>query len=72
MKNENIIGRVEECNSLNECMQQNSAQLILVYGRRRVGKTYLINEYFDYQFAFKLTGAYNNQKNISYALSQLS
>ena len=43
-------------------MQSDSAQLIIVYGRRRVGKTFLINEYFDNQFAFKITGAYKKSK----------
>ena len=43
-------------------MESRSAQLIIVYGRRRVGKTYLINEYYDYKFAFKLTGAYKRSK----------
>ncbi len=39
-------------------MEQPFAQLILVYGRRRVGKTFLINEFFENSFAFKVTGAY--------------
>lgn len=43
-------------------MQEDSAQLVIVYGRRRVGKTFLINEFFDGRFAFKLTGAYNKGK----------
>lgn len=58
MKN-NVIGRVEEWQRIEECMQSNTAQLIIVYGRRRVGKTFLINEFFDNDFSFKLTGAYN-------------
>lgn len=53
-----VIGREEEWQRLNECMHEDSAQLIVVYGRRRVGKTFLINEFFDSEFAFKLTGAY--------------
>ena len=40
-------------------MQANTAQLIVVYGRRRAGKTFLVNEFFDNEFAFKLTGAYH-------------
>ena len=41
-------------------MEAGSDQLIILYGRRSVGKTYLINEYFNNEFAFKLTGAYKN------------
>ena len=62
MKKEYLIGRIEECKRLDQCMREDSAQLIVVYGRRRVGKTYLINEYFNYSFAFKLTGSYNESK----------
>ena len=45
-------------------MGSNSSQLIIVYGRRRVGKTFLINEYFGNSFEFKLTGAYDQSKDI--------
>jgi len=54
----NVTGRNEEWQRIEECMQENTAQLIIVYGRRRVGKTFLINEFFDGEFDFKLTGAY--------------
>ena len=59
MNKTHIIGREEECKRLDDCLQREQAQLIMVYGRRRVGKTYLINEYFEGTFAFKLTGIYN-------------
>ena len=57
--NNKIIGRNEEYKRLDECLKSNSAQLIIVYGRRRAGKTFLINEYFNYEFAYKITGIYN-------------
>jgi len=62
MSIKNIVGRRDEVARLDRCMESRSAQLIIVYGRRRVGKTYLINEYYDYKFAFKLTGAYKRSK----------
>lgn len=55
---DDIIGRERELNRLDSCMEETQAQLILIYGRRRVGKTFLINNYFDGRFDFKLTGAY--------------
>jgi len=64
MKNKKIIGRIKECERLDECMNSDNAQLIIVYGRRRVGKTFLINEYFNNKFAFKLTGAYGQTKKL--------
>ncbi len=58
----NIIGREKEISRLDRAMTEKEAQLIVIYGRRRVGKTFLINEYFNNAFAFKFTGA-ENQKN---------
>ena len=59
---ENIIGRTDEIERIDRCMGESSAQLIIVYGRRRVGKTFLINEYFDNNFSFKITGAYKKSR----------
>ncbi len=53
----NLIGRENEIKRLDHAMTENEAQLIIVYGRRRVGKTFLINEYFDETFAFHFTGS---------------
>ena len=64
MENKKLVGRNEECERLNECLESDSAQLIIVYGRRRVGKTFLINEFFNNQFAFKLTGAFEQPKGV--------
>lgn len=59
-----IIGRKKEYSRLDKCMREDTAQLIIVYGRRRVGKTFLINQYFDNTFDFKLTGAYGEPKAV--------
>lgn len=45
-------------------MNSNQAQLVIVYGRRRVGKTFLINEYFHNTFTLKLTGTYGKEKEV--------
>ncbi len=45
MANE-IIGREEEIKLLEECYQSGKAELVAVYGRRRVGKTYLVKNLF--------------------------
>lgn len=62
--NRKIIGRKKECERLDECMNADQAQLVIVYGRIRVGKTYLINEYFENRFAFKITGSYGQPKEV--------
>ena len=40
-----IIGREKELKILDKMMASDSAEFLAVYGRRRVGKTYLIYEY---------------------------
>ena len=57
-----MVGRAEECRKLERCVDRQQAQLVTVYGRRRVGKTFLINEFFDKRFDFKLTGEYKASK----------
>lgn len=42
----NIVGRTAELEILEELDQSPKAQLITVYGRRRVGKTFLIRNFF--------------------------
>ena len=50
MKNNKIIGRTIECEQLKDCLEEDGAQLVVVYGRRRVGKTYLINNFLIMNF----------------------
>ena len=50
-----MIGRKIEQELLQEAVEKNRAQLIVVYGRRRVGKTFMVNEFFQNRFAFKHT-----------------
>ena len=51
-----IIGRHKEQALLSEYLGSGRAEFIAVYGRRRVGKTFLIRKYFKNTFAFDMTG----------------
>lgn len=51
-----IIGREFERQTLQELIRKEESQFCVVYGRRRVGKTYLIRETFNYKFTFQHTG----------------
>ncbi len=51
-----MIGRNTETNYLKSLKNEKEHQFIAVYGRRRVGKTYLIRESFEYEFTFQHTG----------------
>ena len=62
MAKELLIGRQDEINRLERCLNETNAQLVILYGRRRIGKTYLITEFYDGRFDFKLTGAFNESR----------
>lgn len=49
-----MIGRKQETRELNKLYERNQAELIAIYGRRRVGKTYLVDETFAGRITFKL------------------
>ena len=48
----NIIGRKQERSILQELYKSKQAEFAVVYGRRRVGKTFLVREMFQDRFAF--------------------
>lgn len=51
-----IIGRKRELQILEQIYTSKQSEFIAVYGRRRVGKTFLIREFFDNKFAFQFSG----------------
>lgn len=51
-----IVGRKQELRELHELYHSNAAQLVAVYGRRRVGKTFLIDEALKGKITFRHAG----------------
>ena len=51
-----MIGRKKEAEELRRLYAKDSAELVAVYGRRRVGKTYLIDETFAGLITFRHAG----------------
>ena len=47
-----IIGREKELEILNSTLQDDYSHFVAIYGRRRIGKTFLIREAFNYRFTF--------------------
>ncbi len=47
MGEKDIIGRREELEILDQTTKSKEAEFVAIYGRRRVGKTFLIREYFS-------------------------
>ncbi|RFS24712.1 ATP-binding protein [Chitinophaga silvatica] len=62
-----IIGREKELKIIDQATKSETSQFIAAYGRRRVGKTFLIREAFQQDFTFYLTGVanINLQQNLS-------
>lgn len=52
----NIIGRATEIRLLASLRDSREAEFVALYGRRRVGKTYLIEQFYDNTFAFHVVG----------------
>ncbi|MBR3304079.1 MAG: ATP-binding protein [Bacteroidales bacterium] len=51
-----MVGRIQEQQELLRAYKSKESEFIMVYGRRRVGKTYLIREFFKDNFEFSCTG----------------
>ncbi len=72
-----VAGRSREKKILQDMLESNSSELVAVYGRRRVGKTFLIREFYKKNIVFQVTGIYRgNMKdqliNFHYQLQTLS
>ena len=57
-----IIGREAEQEILRQRIESDAPELIAIYGRRRVGKTFLVRRYFNDKFSFYCTGIYQGTK----------
>ena len=51
-----MIGRIGEKERLLKYAESEESEFVAVYGRRRVGKTYLVRQTFQNRFAFQHTG----------------
>lgn len=57
-----LIGRHAEQKALGQIVKSSEAEFVVIYGRRRIGKTFLVNTFFDDCYAFKLTGLAKKSK----------
>lgn len=70
-----IVGRKREISLLKRFIDSDEAEFVAVYGRRRVGKTYLVKGLFQKNFSFYMTGLANSDlkkqlQNFTDAFSQ--
>jgi AAA+ ATPase superfamily predicted ATPase len=59
-----IIGRKVELGMLNIAMASDQAEFVAVYGRRRVGKTYLIYEHLKERIVFSFSGSFEQSMKV--------
>ncbi|NJN35553.1 MAG: ATP-binding protein [Saprospiraceae bacterium] len=57
-----LIGREAQKKQIERYFVDDRSHFMVVYGRRRIGKTFLIKEYFQNDFAFYCTGLLNGNK----------
>jgi AAA+ ATPase superfamily predicted ATPase len=60
--NKEILGRTLEKKRLTETLYSHRSELVAVYGRRRIGKTYLIREFFNEKIIFSFIGLSDESK----------
>ena len=62
-----IVGREREIEELNELYQSDKAEFVAIYGRRRVGKTFLVKEVFQDKMSFYHSGLspYDKERKIT-------
>lgn len=65
-----FVGREKELNILNNQFKSNKFEFTVIYGRRRVGKTAIINEFIKDKKAIYFTGVESNAKQNLQNLSQ--
>ena len=56
---ENIIGRQLEIDRLERYIASKKSEFVAIYGRRRVGKTFLVKELLEERMTFRITGKEN-------------
>jgi len=55
MKKKGVVGKEQELKTLEEFFNSENAEFMAIYGRRRVGKTFLIRSFFKSKSCFFLT-----------------
>lgn len=58
---EDIIGRKEEISELERLYDSRKSEFVAVYGRRRVGKTFLVKQLFEKELVFSVAGLANEK-----------
>ena len=61
---EKLVGRERECKELQWALDSKRSEFVILYGRRRVGKTFLVRRFFNDKFCFHYVGAHRQKKEV--------
>ena len=56
-----LIARQRECAELQKAFDSDESEFVTVCGRRRIGKTFLVEQFFDGKYDFKYVGGHNKR-----------
>ncbi len=59
-----IVGRAKEKEILSNALSSSRSELIAIYGRRRIGKTFLIREFYTKEMVFSMTGYSEGNRSV--------
>ncbi len=61
---EKLVGRQRECEELGRAMSSQCSEFVVLYGRRRIGKTFLVRHYYKDSFDFRYVGAHRMKASL--------
>lgn len=59
-----LIARHKECGQLEKCLTSNRSEFVIVCGRRRIGKTFLVDSFFNNTYDFTFVGSHKAKTQI--------
>lgn len=59
-----LIGRKREIEELQWAMDSHRSEFVILYGRRRIGKTFLIRRFFNDSYTFHFVGSHKQPKSV--------
>lgn len=72
-----LIARQRECEQLAESLKSSRSEFVIVCGRRRIGKTFLVDQFFNNEYDFTFVGVHKAKtvvqlRNFAKAIRQYS
>ncbi|MDR1824380.1 MAG: ATP-binding protein [Bifidobacteriaceae bacterium] len=67
-----LVGRQSERAELLACLESNRSEFVALYGRRRVGKTFLVRQTLGHRFTFYATGVLDGEGGMAAQLENFN